>query len=220
MPYENLGAEIKEGIGRVYFNDQFRYPSVTTVLQVVGDNTYLDDWREKVGAEFADKYTQEACDIGSAMHDDYEQYLSNKPLKECKTPEEKKARAMFKSSLVKFKQLFGEIVAQELCVVSHKYKIAGRFDLLCRTKSGKLVLLDFKNTKRDKKVEDIEVYKLQLAFYHRMLKETYPQYDVEEHIVFMVNREGFPKLFRFEVDAVDDVELMRVRGRFYRLFGM
>ena len=223
MSYENLGAEIVEGIGRVYFNEKFRYPSVTTVLQVVGDKTYLDDWREKVGSAFADAYTQQACDIGSAMHDDYEQHLSGKPLKECKTPEEIKARKMFKASLLKFNQLFGEPVAQELCVVSHKYKVAGRFDLLVRGKginSKKLFLLDFKNTKRDKTREDIESYRLQLGFYHRMLKETHPEYEIDEHVVFMVNREGFTKVFRFAVDDVQDIELMRIRGRFYKQFGM
>lgn len=215
-----FNASIVEGVGRVYTSGKYRYPSVTTVLQVVGDNTYLDDWREKVGAEFADAYTQFACDIGSAMHDDYEQVIAGNPLKECLTDAEKQARKMFRASLPKFNKLIKEPIAQEVAVYSHVYKVAGRFDLLARGHDGKVYLLDFKNTKRDKTREDIDSYRLQLGFYHRMLAECMPDVKIDEHLVFMVNREGFVKQFRFAIDDVTDLELKRVRGRFYGKFGL
>lgn len=215
-----IQSENVDGIGRVYFNDDFRYPSVTTVLQVVGDKSYLDDWREKVGAEWADAYTQKACDIGSALHDDYEQYLLEKPLKECLTDEEKLARKMFKASLLKFNRLIKSPIMQEVAIYSTKFKVAGRFDLLALGQDGEIYLVDFKNTKRDKTLADVEAYKYQLAFYHRMLGECYPQYKIKEHLVIMVNRDCFTKVFRFKPDDVTDLELMKIRGKFFKEFGL
>lgn len=216
----DINSENVDGIGRVYFNEHFRYPSVTTVLQVVGDKTYLEQWREKVGAEFADAYTQKACDIGSALHDDYEQYLSGKPLAVRETEEEKHARKMFKASLLKFSKIVKNAIMQEVAVYSTKFKIAGKFDLLALGHDGKIYLIDFKNTKRDKGLEDIEAYKYQLAFYHRMIKECYPEIEIAEHLVIMVNRDCFTKVFRFKPDDVKDSELMKIRGRFYKQFGL
>lgn len=210
-----------EGIGRVYYTDTFSYPSVTTVLQVVGDKTYLENWREQVGAEFADKYTKIACDIGTAMHNDYECYLAETGLKECETDEERQARRMFNASVKKFDSLFHrKPVMQEVAVVSHKYRIAGRFDLIANGKDGKTYLVDFKNTKRDKSRSDIDAYKFQLAFYHRMLGETHPEIAIDEHLIFMVNRDCFTKIFRFSTDEVTDTELMKIRGRFYKEYGL
>lgn len=213
-------SENLDGVGRVYTDGKHKYPSVTTVLQIVGDNAYLEEWRAKVGDEFADKYTKFAADIGTAMHLDYEMYLNGMELKPPVTEEEKKARSMFRASLPKFKKLITEVIEQEVCVISHTYKIAGRFDLLARGPDGKIYLIDFKNTKRDKTREEIENYRLQLAFYHRMLKECRPDLEIAGHIVFMVNREGFSKVFRYSPEDTTDIELMRIRGRFFKQFGL
>lgn len=212
-------SENLKGVGRIYTDGNHRYPSVTTVLQVVGDKTHLEDWREKVGSEYADAYTKVACDIGTAMHDDYEMHLSGKPMKQPLTEEEKKARSMFRASLPKFNKIIAEPITQEVCVVSLRYRVAGRFDLICRGHDGKVYLLDFKNTKRDKTKSDVDSYRLQLAFYDRMIEETMPDIKIDGHIIFMVNREGFSKVFRFTKADTTDEELMRVRGRFYRQFG-
>lgn len=220
MDTKNVIATIQDGIGRVYNDETWRYPSVTTVLQVVGDKEWLLDWREKVGDEFADAHTKIATDIGTAMHDDYEKYLSGETLKQTITPEEIKARQMFKASIKKFEKLYKRAVIQEVLVVSHEYKVAGRFDAIAECYNNELHLVDFKNTRRPKTRKDIEAYKFQLAFYHRMLKETMPQYKIKKHVVFMVNREGIPTVFRFDIDEVTDIELRKIRGRFYKEFGL
>lgn len=209
-----------DGVGRFYHLDSGEsYPSVTTVLQALGLAKELLSWREAIGDERADAITQEAGDIGSFMHNCYEQYLSNEVISTPETNPEKIGLKLYKASKIKFDQLVETHLHLEKAVWSHELQIAGRFDLICRLKSGKIALLDFKNTRRDKTRKDIDNYFLQLAFYHHMIAESDIPDVPEEHIIFMVNRDGFTKVFRNEIDAVSIERLKEVREKFRHEYG-
>ena len=74
-------------------------PSVTTILSTLPKDGLIA-WRERVGDEEADRITEEACDIGSQLHDMLEGYVSGylkgKPQKSPETQREKIAWGMAK----------------------------------------------------------------------------------------------------------------------------
>ena len=54
MEFSELSAEIVEGIGRVYTTpDGNKYPSVTTVLGAGSDQSWLQEWKDRVGEKEA-----------------------------------------------------------------------------------------------------------------------------------------------------------------------
>lgn len=44
------------------------FPSITTILSETQDNKFLDDWRERIGLEEANKISIEATERGTVMH--------------------------------------------------------------------------------------------------------------------------------------------------------
>lgn len=207
----------REGIGRFYNTPNGKYPSVTTVLSGSSDNTWLQNWRNSIGEANADRIVKESTDIGSHLHYLFECILQNNKPKLSESAEEKTAEKMFNLSKNKLLKIVGEVLYIEEAVWSDTFKIAGRFDLLCKTRNNKIALIDYKSTKRNKTKEDINSYRLQLAFYVRMIKETLG-IEVEEQKIFMVNRDGFVQIFNFSEDDTTKAELVSIRKTFWEQF--
>lgn len=104
----------------------------------------------------------------------------------------------------------------ETPVWSDQFRIAGRFDLLCVNKHDRLCLLDFKNSRRAKTVDQIQNYRQQLGFYTQMIKETLGK-TVEDQTIFMVTREGFVQQFQFKPKDTPRSELVAIRKRFWEI---
>lgn len=90
--------------------------------------------------------------------------------------------------------------------------------MLCKTREGKIALVDYKNTRSGKSKKDISSYRQQLAFYAIMIKETLG-IDVEEQKIFMVNREGFVQIFNFYENDTPRSELVAIRKNFWEKYG-
>jgi genome maintenance exonuclease 1 len=208
----------KEGVGRIYTTPNGDYPSVTTVLGAYGDKTWLEEWRARIGEEEADRITKESTDIGTHLHYLFECVLSGEKPKESETPEEKKAEELFKCSKAKLLRMVDDVICMERPVWSDKFRVAGRFDLLCKTSEGKIALVDFKNSRRPKKKSEISSYRLQLAFYSQMIKETLG-IDVEQQKIFMVTREKFVQIFDFQKEDTPRSELVEIRKKFWEKYG-
>ena len=79
LDYPEL-VEDYEGIGRHYTTPTGeRYPSVTTVLGLK-PKPQLDEWRERVGDEVADRRTKASAKVGSEFHDACERYVKNEEI--------------------------------------------------------------------------------------------------------------------------------------------
>ena len=208
----------KDGVGRIYATPQGDYPSVTTVLGAFGDDSWLQEWRDRVGSEKADAIVKESTDIGSHMHYLFECMFQEIQAKQAETPEEKTAEKMFRVAKPKLLRFVDKVLYMEEPVWSKEFRIAGRFDMLCRTKEGKIALVDYKNTRRVKSKEDISSYRQQLAFYVKMIKETLG-IVVDEQKIFMVNREGFVQIFNFNENDTPRSELVAIRKNFFEKFG-
>ena len=135
------------------------YPSITTVLGSTADKSYLEAWRNKIGEDYANKITAVSGGRGTNMHQMCEDYLNNKPLS-IKMPD---ALEMF-YSLKPILHRINKIHCQETSLYSDKIKIAGSVDCIGEF-DGVLSVIDFKNSRRIKKEDDIIDYFLQSTFY-------------------------------------------------------
>jgi len=66
--------------GRVYVGADFAFPSITTVLSKTRDNSFLFEWRKRVGEEKAKQISLSASSRGTKMHTLCEKYLLNEDL--------------------------------------------------------------------------------------------------------------------------------------------
>lgn len=183
--------------GRYYVVDpdsNLTYPSVTTILSNTSHNTGLDDWRNRVGIEEANRKSAFSANRGTVMHSLHEHYIQakfidkieskpvtfayNRMLEECKgmTADEISCGcALFKAALLRsdFYRDITEVIFQEMPIWSDKFKYAGRLDLLLVDSSGKRKLTDFKSSTKPKRMEWLDSYKKQLGAYSVALFERY-----------------------------------------------
>lgn len=154
--------------GRVYLTpDGGRVPSVTTILATLPKDGLIS-WRNRVGDEEADRVIEEACRIGTTMHDHLEGYVSNflqgRPDVPPTNDEEQMAYTMAdyikRYSLIDIDEVWG---IEEALFCPKLY--AGRTDLIGVFR-GKSAVIDYKSSKMWKKPEWIEGYKMQIAAYN------------------------------------------------------
>ena len=176
------------GKGRYYvISEDIQLPSVTTILGEMTDKSGIEKWKKRVGEKKANEITENACDRGSFMHELNERYqylLVNekddngilkrtfndvlaKPEMSQIAPENKeKGKNLFVKMLNA--GLFNRVEKLELqeeAVWSGRGGgYAGRLDKAAII-DGKLKIIDYKSSKKPKKEEWIENYKMQGAAY-------------------------------------------------------
>lgn len=154
--------------GRVYHTPEgHEVPSVTTILSII-PKPELVAWRKRKGEVEAQRITDEACRVGTTMHDTLEGYVSSylqgRPDIPASNDEEKMALQMAgnmrRYGLVDLDEVWG-IEAPVYC----RNLYAGRTDLI-GVFAGKSAVIDYKSSKLLKKPEWIENYKMQIAAYN------------------------------------------------------
>lgn len=139
-------------------DDDRIYPSITTILSSQ-DHSWLDEWRDKIGSNEADRITQTSSRRGTQLHTLCEDYLNNNPLS-LKVPD---AKEMFISIRLILNRI-NNIHFQEACLYSDRLKVAGTVDCIAEF-DGVLSIIDFKNSRRQKDEDKIFNYLLQETFY-------------------------------------------------------
>lgn len=184
-------SRVDSDSGRYYEADGEKYPSVTSILNHVYPTDWLDDWRERVGKENADKTMTYARNRGTAMHLICEQFLLNQDYKRKAMPVNLEAFTRIKPILEKN---VSTIYGIELPLYSKTLKAAGTTDavLLWENKPS---ILDFKNVKRPKRLEDIENYLVQTTFYSIMVEELYGMM-IEQLVIFLSVDHSEPTIFK------------------------
>lgn len=166
IPEERWGETVYNSKGRYYTTPNGdRYPSVTTFLGFFEDETWLKEWRARVGEEEAQRISDYACLRGETVHAVLEAYVKNEP--DVNPDNAGRWRFMFnqiKRSLDKHLQA---VLYSEHALFSDELKIAGRVDL-CGVWDGYTAIIDYKNKNRLCKREDVEDYFLQAATYALM----------------------------------------------------
>lgn len=162
FPYPDLSSVTADDGKRVYQTPGGPAPSVTTILSSI-PNPELEAWRERIGQEEVDRITTEAARIGTFMHDMLEHYVCGTEYPETGDPLEKIAKQMF--SCIKMLGFRGVSEVWGVEVALHFQDVyAGRTDLVAIYEKAPAII-DYKNSRFNKKAEYVEKYKLQLAGY-------------------------------------------------------
>lgn len=148
--------------GRKYYTPEGNaYPSITTVLSIVGKDS-IQEWRKRVGEEEANRISGQATVRGTAVHKLAEDYLNNvENWKDGHMP----------ANLFSFNQIkkilderVNNVWFQEEFLYSDKLKCAGQVDCIAEF-DGQLSIIDFKTSRKPKKREWIRNYEVQTCFY-------------------------------------------------------
>ena len=179
--------------------DGNKYPSITTVLSGRAKEG-INAWRERVGEAVANQIMRTAAKRGTAVHALCEDYLNNNELGN----QEVLPLAMFTLLKPELDNI-NNIVAQEVGLYSDKWGIAGRVDCIAEY-DGKLTVIDFKTSTKEKKEEWIENYFIQCTAYCEMFEERYGR-AIDQIAVLIVCEDGGVQTF--VKDKKDYIDLLQ-----------
>lgn len=199
VPFTELTTETINGQRHYVLPDGVtKLKSVTTILGERLDKTALLEWKKRVGEEEAARVSTQAARRGSAIHSIAERYILN---------EENYLGNEMPVNIESFRKIqkiidarIDNIFGVELPLYSKSLKCAGRTDLVAEY-DGKLSIIDFKTSRKLKKLEWIESYLLQATVYSMMFEWTYkisvPQIvilitvDHEEPQTFVLDKSNY-----------------------------
>jgi len=165
LGYSDLVADTQP-TGRTYSTpDGTKYPSITTVLSILGEDS-IRAWRKRVGEEEANKISTKASGRGTAVHEIIESYLKNETTEKF-MPHIKQSLNNVRSIL---DERLGKIFGLEVPLYSAHLGLAGRVDCVAEF-DGVPSIIDFKTSKRVKKKDWISSYFAQMAGYAVMWEE-------------------------------------------------
>ena len=173
-----------------------KYKSITTVLSNHNKQAIME-WRERIGAEEATKISTKAATRGTKVHKICEDYINNE------IPELKMQMMMpdLKEMFFKIKPIIdeklGDVYSQEQALYSHKLRIAGRVDLIGMW-NGKLSVIDFKTSARQKEESYIQNYFMQCTAYALMFSELTGMW-IDDIVVLIATGEGEAQLFERQI---------------------
>jgi hypothetical protein len=193
LPVFNISSKDTDK-GRIYETPDGNFPSITTILGGSKDNSFLDEWRKRIGVDAADLITSNACSVGTEMHMLLEHYikedisteeLSNKA-KTCSS----KGQVFYRFIKPLVDRTLSHWCASEVPMWSKELGIAGRSDLIGVIKEyDALTVADYKsnsNITRKKENNEVEDYKIQVSAYAKMFEETYG-HRVPYGVILMTN---------------------------------
>ena len=176
---------------RFYVTPEGYYPSITTVLSN-RKKEGLWEWRKRVGADVANYVARTAAARGTKVHHMCEDYLNNVHVEWPKKFEEHKKHflpyALFRVLKEKALCHINNIYAQEAGLYSDKYQVAGRVDCIANYK-GKLSIIDFKTSTRERTDDWNENYYIQGAAYAEMFGER-TGLIVDQVVILVVTEDG------------------------------
>ena len=167
------------------------YPSITTVLST-RNKKGLFEWRKRVGDEVANYVARTSAARGTAVHHMCEDYLNNFPTEwpDKWSEHEKKFLpfCLFKQLENKVLSKIDNIRSQECALFSNKYRVAGRVDCIAEY-DGKLSIIDFKTSTKERTDEYNENYYIQASAYAEMFEEQTGT-PIEQIVILVVTEDG------------------------------
>ena len=174
-----------------------KYPSVTTVLSTLNANA-IQEWRNKVGAEEAQKISTQASRRGTAVHLLAERYLRNEP---DAMPANIATFLTIKEYLDKW---CDNVYANEIMLYSDDLRTAGQCDMVGRI-HGIRTIGDFKTAKKAKKKEWITNYFYQCTAYALMLYEREKVWCPQICVMIATDEDGLQVFLERTSDYVPQV---------------
>jgi ATP-dependent exoDNAse (exonuclease V) beta subunit len=167
-----------------------KVPSVTTILDKTKPaeaREALANWRKAVGEEKAQAITTEAANRGTRMHKFLEDYVKGEPLKESvSNPYAQQSLKMAKIVITHGLSFVNEVWGSEVPLYFPEL-YAGTTDCV-GVHQGEPSILDFKQTNKPKKRENIDDYFLQLTAYALAHNEVHGT-DIRKGVILMCSKD-------------------------------
>ena len=208
MSLEDISAKTIEG-KRVYEIGDEKYPSISTICSYRKRKS-IAEWRKRVGDAEANKISKRATTAGTTVHSMIEDYLNNELDLE-KYADKHLAKILFVQAKGMLSRI-NNIHFQEAPLYSHEFAIAGRVDCIAEF-DGKLSIIDFKTSSKEKKEEWIEGYLVQETGYAKMYEER-SGIKVEQIVTLITCQTGDTQVFVKNPD--DYVPLLKDYIREYK----
>ena len=189
MSLEDISAKTVKG-KRVYEIGDNKYPSISTICSFRNRKS-IAEWRARVGAEEANKISRRATSVGTTVHSIVEDYLNNE-LDLDKYVDKHLAKILFAQAKPLLNRI-DNIHYQEAALYSHEFQIAGRVDCIAEF-DGKLSIIDFKTSSKEKKEEWVEGYFVQETGYAKMYEER-SGIKVEQIVTLITCQTGDTQVF-------------------------
>ena len=184
--YPKLARTTVDG-ARLYETPSGRaYPSITTVTGLLKRQA-IQEWRERVGAEEANKISGRASSRGTRVHSLCENYLSNLEV----TPNYLDHEMW--TGITPLLDRINNIHALETKLYSDHLEVAGTVDCIAEF-DGKLSVIDFKTSSRVKSHDDIHDYYMQCSAYAVAFEER-TNLPVSQLLIVMAVDDHDPLLF-------------------------
>ena len=223
--YHNIGRKIKHNGKYVYVDASrsddhgtrtydvagHRLPSVTTILSRTKDQTFLKEWKAKVGEKKAEEIKNLSSNRGTAMHKFLEKYVLGEgydDLTELGKVAKKMASKVIDIGLTPVNEYYGSEVT-----LYYPGLYAGSTDLIC-SHNGKETVVDFKQSNRPKQREWVGDYFLQIAAY-AMAHDYVHKSKIEQGVIMMCT----PDLY-YQEFVVEGAELRRYKHEFLKRLDM
>jgi len=184
---------------RVYSIGNEKLPSVTTILQATQSEEkkkILENWKNRVGAEAADKIRDGAAERGSVLHRIVENYIMNTKhfdMTELGETAHKMADILIESAL---ESRLTEVWGVEP-YLAYKGLWAGHTDLI-GIHDGKLTVCDHKNSNKPKRKDWLhDSYRIQLAAYAMAFEDMFGE-PITRGVNFIVTKDMYYQEFSWE----------------------
>ena len=205
------GKQIEDHGSRIYDVAGYRLPSVTTILGKTKDQSFLKEWKAKVGEMKAEEIKNLSSVRGTAMHKYLESYIQDIGYEdftgignEAKSMAEK----IIEFGLVPVDEYYGSEVT-----MYYPGLYAGQTDLVC-IHNGEDAIVDFKQSNRPKKKEWIEDYYLQIAAY-AMAHDYVHKSTIKKGVIMVCT----PDLY-YQEFVVEGAELRQYKHKFLKRLDM
>ena len=182
--------------------DGNKYPSVTTILSSINKDA-IQEWRNSIGHDEAQKITTQASRRGTAVHLLCEKYVANDP---------DWAKGAMPANIDTFKSIkkylddwCDVVYASELQMYSNELKTAGTCDLIARI-HGIRTVADFKTSRKLKEKDWILNYIYQCTAYAIMLQELEGVWCPQIAIIIATDHDGLQVFIEHTADYVKEVK--------------
>ena len=186
----DLKTENVDGKRHYVTPDGNKYISITTLLSNLS-KAGIQKWRERVGAEEANRISTKASRQGTGVHSICESYIKNEDgFLDGRMPNEVEMFQSIESLL----DCIDNVHCVEGALYSDELKLAGRTDLIAEF-NGELAVIDYKTSRKIKTWEMCHSYFMQGAFYAHAYEEQ-TGIPVNDIVIIMAVENEKPLLFR------------------------
>ena len=186
----DLKTENVDGKRHYVTPDGNKYISITTLLSNLS-KAGIQEWRNSVGAEEANRISTKASRQGTGVHSICESYIKNEDgFLDGRMPNEVEMFQSIESLL----DCIDDVHCVEGALYSDELKLAGRTDLIAEF-DNQLAVIDYKTSRKIKTWEMCHSYFMQGAFY-AMAYEERTGIPINNIVIIMAVENEKPLLFR------------------------